>query len=134
MDLTPSNLNGLFTNYSMIYSEAYKGTAPWWRELATLVTSNTTTQTYAWMDKIPKLRQWVGSRQIQNAAARSQIVTNVTFELTEALHHVENAHRVVFEGPADDAPEVLDRRVDRDSGRERVPVDDVAPPDPLESR
>ncbi len=85
MDLTPSALNGLFTNYALMYSEAYKGTAPWWRELATLVTSNTATQTYAWMDKIPKLRQWVGSRQIQNAAARSQLVTNLTFELTESL-------------------------------------------------
>ncbi len=85
MDLTPSNLNGLFTNYALMYSEAYKGTAPWWRELATLVTSNTTTQTYAWMDKIPKLRQWVGSRQIQNVIGRSQIVTNLTFELTEAI-------------------------------------------------
>ncbi len=85
MDLTPSSLTGLFTNYALLYSEAYKGTAPWWRELATLVTSNTTTQTYAWMDKIPKLRQWVGSRQIQNAKARSQLVTNVTFELTESL-------------------------------------------------
>ncbi len=85
MDLTPSNLNGLFTNYAMMYSDAYKGTAPWWRQLATLVTSNTTTQTYAWMDKIPKLRKWVGSRQIQNATARSQLVTNVTFELTESI-------------------------------------------------
>lgn len=85
MDLTPANLNGLFTNYSMLYGEGYKGTEPWWRKLATLITSNTSTQTYAWMDKIPKLRKWIGARQIQNVAARSQIVTNVTFELTESI-------------------------------------------------
>lgn len=85
MDLTPGNLNGLFTNYSMLYGEAYKGTQPWWRQIASLVASNTATQTYAWMDKIPKLRKWLGSRQIQNATARSQLVTNVTFELTESI-------------------------------------------------
>jgi phage major head subunit gpT-like protein len=85
MDLTPSNLNGMFTNFSLLYGEGYARTAPWWRELATLIPSSSETNTYGWMDRIPKLRKWVGARQVQNVAARSQIVTNVTFELTESV-------------------------------------------------
>lgn len=85
MDLTPANLNAMFTNFSLLYGEGYKGTEPWWRKLATLIPSKSETNTYGWMDKIPKLRKWVGARQVQNVAARSQIVTNVTFELTERV-------------------------------------------------
>lgn len=85
MDLTPANLNAMFTNFSLLYGEGYKGTEPWWRKLATLIPSKSETNTYGWMDKIPKLRKWVGQRVVQNVAARSQILTNETFELTESV-------------------------------------------------
>jgi phage major head subunit gpT-like protein len=83
MDLTPANLNAMFTNFSLLYGEGYTFTQPWWRQIATLIPSGSSTMTYGWMDRIPKLRKWIGTRQVQNVASRSQLVTNVTFELTE---------------------------------------------------
>jgi phage major head subunit gpT-like protein len=75
----------MFTNFSLLYQEGYSSTPPWCRQLATLVPSRSETLTYGWMDKIPKLRKWIGARQVANVVARSQIVTNVTFELTESV-------------------------------------------------
>lgn len=85
MDLTPSNIASMFTGYSLSYAEAYTATKPWAAELATFVPSTTESITHGWMDKVPKLREWIGPRQVQNASLRSRIVTNKTFELTMAV-------------------------------------------------
>lgn len=85
MDLTPTALNGLFTNFAVMYQDGYKMPTPWWQSLATQVPSITELNVYGWLDRIPKMREWLGERQVQNASPRSRSVTNRTFELTLSI-------------------------------------------------
>lgn len=73
----------MFTAYSLQYQSGYGSAEIFWRSLATLMPSATESATYAWMEKIPKMREWIGPRQIQNLAARGpRVVINKPFELT----------------------------------------------------
>ncbi len=83
MLLNTANLSMMFTAFSLQYQSGYGNSEIFWRSLATLVSSSTETMTYAWMEKIPKLREWIGAKQAQNLAARGpRVVTNRPFELT----------------------------------------------------
>lgn len=83
MLLTPANLAAMFTAFSLQYQDGYGSAEIFWRSLATLVPSSTETGTYAWMEKIPKMRKWLGARVVQNVAARGpRVVINEPYELT----------------------------------------------------
>ena len=85
MDLTPSALQIFFTGLSTSYEQGYALPEPWAGDIAMFVPSDTELETYGWMDRIPKMRQWVGPRTVQNAPTRSRSVTNLDWELTESI-------------------------------------------------
>ncbi len=83
MLITPTSLAALFTAYSLAYQSSFTQAEIYWRQLATLMPSATEMNAYAWMEKIPKMRKWLGPRVIQNVIAREpRVVVNETFELT----------------------------------------------------
>lgn len=83
MLLTPANLSAMFTAFSLQYQAGYGSAEIFWRLISTLVPSATETMTYAWMEKIPKMREWVGPKVIQNVVARGpRVVINKSFEET----------------------------------------------------
>jgi phage major head subunit gpT-like protein len=85
MDLTPSNLIALRTQYSQIFQESFLEQEIVWPKVAQLVTSKSESETHVWMDRIPQLRKWVGDRIIQGASLRSYELKNDPYELTEGL-------------------------------------------------
>jgi phage major head subunit gpT-like protein len=85
MDLTPSNLQIFFTGLNTSYEQGYEMPAPWWQEVAMEVSSDTELETYGWMDRVPKMRQWFGPRTVNNAPLRSRSITNLDWELTESI-------------------------------------------------
>lgn len=85
MDLTPSNLQVFFTGLQTNWEMGYELPPTWYEQVAMTVTSDTELETYGWMDRIPKMRQWVGPRTINNAPLRSRSVTNLDWELTESI-------------------------------------------------
>ena len=82
MLITPSALNLFFTGLSTKFWLAYRNTPIWWQKIAMMFPSSTETELYGWMGKIPTLRQWTGSRELQNPHTRSYSLTNLPFELT----------------------------------------------------
>lgn len=83
MLITPTTLTALFTAYSFAYQAGFTTAEVFWRTLATMVPSATESNTYAWMEKIPKVRKWLGPRVVQNVVARApRIVINDPYELT----------------------------------------------------
>ena len=83
MLITPPNLNAMFTAYSLMYQQGYTSAEIFWRSIAMLVPSATETMSYAWMEKIPRLRKWLGPRVVQNVVARGpRVVVNDPYELT----------------------------------------------------
>lgn len=99
MDVTPSNLSALRTQYSQIFQETFLKQEILWPKLAQLVTSKTESETHVWMDRIPQLRRWLGDRVLQGAALLDYVLTNLPFELTLELdkHRIEDNKIAAFE-------------------------------------
>lgn len=74
-----------FTGLHTTYQEAYQTPPTFWQDIAMHTTSTTELETYAWMDRIPRMRQWLGPRVINNVPTRSRSIVNVDFELTQAI-------------------------------------------------
>jgi len=82
MVISQQNLNGLFVGYSAAFNKAFDETPVNYPKIAMTVPSDTRETTYAWMGQIPDMREWVGSREIQNLVAHEYAIKNKTFELT----------------------------------------------------
>lgn len=74
------NLNTIYTGFKTAFQGAFSGVSPDWNKVATLVPSATKTEDYAWLSQWPKLREWIGDRQIKSIAASGYQITNKKFE------------------------------------------------------
>lgn len=82
MQLTPAVIDAIFYSFGTQFQAAYDSQTPWADKLCTQVPSNGRENRYAWLDKLPVMREWVGERQIQNAIARGYSIVNKDWELT----------------------------------------------------
>jgi phage major head subunit gpT-like protein len=80
--ISASLLNILFNQYNLDFQKGYGETPVWWDKIATLKTSTTATETYAWAARVPRLRKWVGERVLRSLATYSQQVANDDYEDT----------------------------------------------------
>jgi phage major head subunit gpT-like protein len=83
--LTPTSLRSLNTQFSGIYQSAYDATVPFYETLTTRAPSNSKSNTYGWMAKLPKMREWLGERVVNRLAGRGFQIENKKFELTLAV-------------------------------------------------
>ena len=60
-----------------------------WAKIAMEIPSTTKTNTYGFLGKFPKMREWVGQRQIQNMQAQGTSITNKKFESTGGIPREE---------------------------------------------
>lgn len=105
MLLNTANLNMMFTAFSLRYRDGYGRADIYWRSLATLTTSTTESMTYAWMDRIQKMRKWIGPKTVQNLSARGpQVVINDPYELTIQVpkHKIQDDTYGIFAPFAED--------------------------------
>lgn len=80
MQITPTTLAYLFNGWQNRFQTAYKATTPWWNKIASLVPSSTEQETYYWADRVARLRQWIGERQMRSLSALSTTGVNLDFE------------------------------------------------------
>lgn len=85
MEITQSALTSFFTQNEVKFGQALAAVEKWTPELATIMPSATTQNVYAWMDRIPILRKWLGDRVINAVNTQAITVPNLPFELTDAL-------------------------------------------------
>jgi phage major head subunit gpT-like protein len=53
-----------------------------WERVATMIPSATRENAYAWLGQFPKLREWIGERQIQSMLEQAYTLKNRKFEAT----------------------------------------------------
>lgn len=82
MQLTPAIIDAIFYSFNQQFQGAYDAMETWFGNIATQVPSSGRENRYAWLDKLPVMREWVGERQIQNAVARGYSIVNKDWELT----------------------------------------------------
>lgn len=85
MIINGSNLTGLYVGYRTIFNKALDLAKPVYSRIATEVPSSTGAENYAWLGAFPRLREWVGERQIKNLSAYDYTIKNKDFEVTVAV-------------------------------------------------
>jgi phage major head subunit gpT-like protein len=85
MEVTQSALSVLFTQAEVKFGEALSTVEQWTPELASIMPSSSVQNIYAWMDRLPILRQWLGNRVINAVSTQARTVVNLPFEFTDAL-------------------------------------------------
>lgn len=85
MEVSSSSLTTFFTQADVKFGTALAAVDKWQPLLSTTMPSATTQNAYAWMDRIPIMRQWLGDRVINQVSTQQIIVPNLPFELTDAL-------------------------------------------------
>jgi phage major head subunit gpT-like protein len=85
MNITVPALSVLFTQAEVRFGQALEATPSWADQLATTMPSSTAQNIYAWMDRIPVLRKWLGDRVLNSVHTHSRTVVNQPFELTDFI-------------------------------------------------
>lgn len=84
--LTPTGLmqkwNAATLSWNTLFQEVLSGTETQWQQVATEMTSDTREEDYAWLDRIPALREWISSRYVNSPSIRMQTLVNKLFEDT----------------------------------------------------
>ncbi|MGC7559585.1 Mu-like prophage major head subunit gpT family protein [Pasteurella sp. PK-2025] len=58
---------------------------PQWSKIAMEISSSTATNTYGFLGQFPKMREWVGKREIKSMQAQGMSIKNKTFESTVGI-------------------------------------------------
>ena len=82
MIISNPTLNSLRTNFSALFQRGYGRTAPFSDKLCTTVPTSTKIQTYGFLERLPKMRKWVGPRIAQNLKEKAAIIISDPYELT----------------------------------------------------
>ena len=102
--LNTATLAALNVDFDRRFIEAYNDpeTVIWHPRLTTKVPSKTKQTTYALVDKVPGLREWLGPRVAHNLAAHDYTIVNKDFEGTVELdrNDVEDDNLGMFTGVA----------------------------------
>lgn len=83
--IRPANLDPFFLNLDTLYQRGYLMGESTYEKWAQTVISTSKKTVHGWLDKLPKLREWIGPRDVQNLVAQEYDLTNKTFELTFAV-------------------------------------------------
>ena len=85
MLITAASINALFTGFKANFNDGFNSVESYYGQIATEVPSSTSQETYAWLGQYPKLREWVGDRQIKNMSASGYVIVNKKFEASVAV-------------------------------------------------
>jgi phage major head subunit gpT-like protein len=82
MIINRQSLDGLRVGFSTAFQNQLEQTTSLCGRVATTVPSTTKSQDYGWLGKVPSVREWFGSRVVQNISESSYSIKNRPFELT----------------------------------------------------
>lgn len=84
MIINATNLSMLRQGYNAAFKKGFEGfgTDQDWTEVATQIPSGTREGVYAWLGHFPKLREWIGDRQVKNLKQHDYTIKNRKFEST----------------------------------------------------
>ena len=78
-------LQNLFVGLKTTFNNALKARPGEWQKTAMEVPSTTKTEDYAWLERFPKMRKWVGEKFIKALTAGKYTATNENWEATIAV-------------------------------------------------
>lgn len=85
MLITATSIAALTIGFNAAYKDGLASVTPVWSTIATDVPSTTAENTYAWLGSWPKLREWIGDREVKSLAAHGYSLRNRKFEVTVSV-------------------------------------------------
>jgi phage major head subunit gpT-like protein len=82
MEITPANIQKLQTSFRALYNQGKASVQSTYKTVAMEVPSSTRSNNYGWMNELPKMREWLGARVVNNISAQTFEIVNKPFELT----------------------------------------------------
>jgi phage major head subunit gpT-like protein len=88
-----------------------------WKLLATVITSNTKSNTYGWLGAFPQLREWVGDRVVKDIAESAYQIVNQKYEATLGVDRTDieddnlGQYRVLASEMADEVERFFNRHI-----------------------
>ncbi len=82
MIVNAAAVQAIFLNLNSTFNDAFSAYKPLYARVATEVPSSTREESYNWMANLPKMREWLGPRVIQNLSKYNYSILNRDFELT----------------------------------------------------
>jgi phage major head subunit gpT-like protein len=103
MQISPAALEAMYYGFDSRFNGAFERTPAWYDRIATQVPSTTKANRYHWMDLLPRMREWVGERVVQNLVARAFAIENKSYELTVEVDRddIEDDNLGVYNGWVD---------------------------------
>ncbi|SKC68341.1 Mu-like prophage major head subunit gpT family protein [Maledivibacter halophilus] len=78
-------LQSIYTNFRVIYNKAFENAKPLYTKIATVIPSSTAKESYKWLGKVPRMKEWISDRVIQNLSAYDYEIKNKDFEVTVSV-------------------------------------------------
>lgn len=82
MIINQAALQQAYVGFKTVYQQAFEATTPNHTKIATVIPSSAKSEEYKWLGQVPRMREWIGDRAIQNLGAFSYTIKNKDFELT----------------------------------------------------
>ena len=82
MVINQASLQAIYRSFSTIFREAFEGVESMYERVAMVVPSTVRETTYSWLGAFPKMREWVGERQIKNLSLQTYTIANKDWEST----------------------------------------------------
>ena len=82
MLLNAKTLTDLKKGFNVLYLQGYSAITPDYQKIAMEVPSNGPAEVYGWLANLPRMREWLGDRVINNLKGASFEIKNKKFELT----------------------------------------------------
>ncbi|WP_421780732.1 Mu-like prophage major head subunit gpT family protein [Kiloniella litopenaei] len=82
MLINAKNMETLYTGFKTSFNHGFRSSTPQWQEVATMVPSTTAQELYAWLGQFPRMREWIGDRQIKKMSGHTYTIKNKKFEST----------------------------------------------------
>lgn len=85
MLVNSANLDSLRVGFKTSFQNGLAIAPSLYTRIATVVPSASKEEKYGWLGKVPKVREWIGARAVQNLAQYDYAIKNKSFELTIAV-------------------------------------------------
>lgn len=86
MIINQSNLHSLTTGYSAAFNKAMSEVSQDYKDIASVVSSSTSANEYAWLGQIPGMKEWIGEREVQHISEYGYTIKNKSFERTIGIN------------------------------------------------
>lgn len=80
--VTPDVLAAAQRGFRTSFQLGLTSTSTLYQSLATVVNSTSSEEVYGWLGDIPKLREWIGDRQVKSLESKGYTIRNKKFEAT----------------------------------------------------